>query len=164
LQQITISFLLPGDFMPVLTSTEEQSIRPDFVGELALKGRRLNVLLIDDDPYFHAITKAILDPRFYEFHGFESLPDMGNFSLLGKYDIAILDYYLPAVNGLEIAQYVDAFFRDMPVILVSGGKPGEEEGATIWPSCIQKYVNKAHGPKALADAIRDVSNSWALAR
>jgi DNA-binding NarL/FixJ family response regulator len=88
---------------------------------------------------------------------------MGHISQLGHYDLAILDYYLPAVNGLEIAQYVDAFFRDMPVILVSGGHPGEEEGSVIWPGCIQRYVNKSEGPKAILEAVHDVVCSRVLA-
>jgi DNA-binding NtrC family response regulator len=149
--------------MTVLSATQED-IKQEVGDELAISGRKLSVLLIDDDPYFHRLIKAILDPEHFEVHGFESLPEMGHISQLGRYDMAILDYYLPSVNGLEIAQYVDAFFKDMPVILVSGGHPGEEEGAVIWPGCIQKYVSKAKGPKAILDAIWDVACSRMLAQ
>ena len=117
--------------------------------------KRIEVLLVDDDPLFRRLVSGALDPDYFTVAAFESLPDVGSISQVGAFDIAVIDYYLPSVNGVEIAEYVDAFFKAMPVILVSGGRPGGD-AEKLWPSCIKRYVEKSAGVGEVINAIIEI--------
>lgn len=131
----------------------EPPVMPDF--ELLEWEHRIKVLLIDDDPLFQELVRASLDHRYFEVDVFSSLSVLQNYADMSEYDIVILDHYLPEVTGLEIAQYVDMYFQNTPVIMVSGGHPGNDP-AWVWPGCIQKYVTKKSGISALVSAVMDI--------
>lgn len=106
------------------------------------------ILLIDDDDSFcqlmHAVAEAASVPLTYAA-ALDELPSLG---ALGDYDLVIVDYNLQSFTGLEIAEYVDAFFSGMPVMMVSIENL-ENSSDKRWPTCIRKFVNKAFGPFAI---------------
>lgn len=120
------------------------------VGLLQKKG----ILLIDDDELFRSLFKTIAESLGVPVTCHASLAEMHSFAALKDFDVAVLDYYLESFRGPEIAEYVDVFFRELPVILISGG---EIDGETqrVWPSCIRRFVNKASGPFAIIERALD---------
>ena len=142
---------------PCLNPILSQSSRPSTLSNpLGLSKRKIKVLLIDDDPFYQRLVATALDSRYFQVDCFNSLEEIGHISKIGHYDMAVLDHYLPQVSGLEIAEYVDAFFRKMPIILISGGQPGKNPGI-VWPGCIRKYVPKGAGIPALVEAVMEIA-------
>jgi DNA-binding response OmpR family regulator len=121
------------------------AIRPDPT-ESAF--RKKGLLLIDDDESFCRLVKAAADARGIPITCFASLEQMPSLGALGDYDLAIIDYNLRAFTGLEIAEYVDVFFDQLPVLIVSIDNL-ENNSAERWPTCVRKFVNKAFGPFAI---------------
>ena len=133
------------EVVPLLRGT---SSRSESNGE-----RRKDFVLIDDDESFcHTLTYAArrrgLDLVFYN-----SLMEMGSIGAFTKYRVAIVDFQLEQMNGVEVAEYFPIFFHDMPVVLISSND--RSEGANPehkWPKSIKQFVNKANGPDAIIDA------------
>jgi ActR/RegA family two-component response regulator len=78
------------------------------------------VILIDDDRSFGHIMKQCAAQRGVDLDYFESLADLGFVALVGRYDVAILDYDLGSMTGVEIGEYLQALFNCMPMLLISG--------------------------------------------
>lgn len=113
--------------------------------------RSRKIVLIDDDPSFCNIMQSFALMRELDLDSFESLEDMGSIGRLSQYDLAIVDYDLGVMNGVEIAEYLPVFFDKMPMILVSG-KTRENEPISLWPDCIKRFVHKDEGPDKILDA------------
>jgi DNA-binding NtrC family response regulator len=113
------------------------------------------LLIIDDDICFGALMSAVapkynLEPRF-----FPSLVDMGSFARIRDFDIAVIDYFLGHLRGDEIAEYVDTFFDDIPVIIVSAEESLSQREKT-WPESVRIFLPKSIGPDGIAATARKV--------
>ncbi len=119
------------------------------------------ILLIDDDPDFRDLVSAVLDSAVVSVEAFESIADIGSFAKIGTYDIAIIDCQLPVMRGVEIAQYIDTFFDDMPVVLVSADQSLGHYKKQDLPRCIRDFIAKEEGIGALVNTVMDlVHASW----
>ena len=118
-------------------------------------GNRL--LVIDDDRTFGAIISASAKAKGFEPLYCSSLIDLGSFARIREFDVAIIDYFLGSMQGDEIAAYVDTFFNEIPVIIVSS-KPFEEEERAGWPTSVRSFIAKSAGPTAIIDAARNLVN------
>jgi len=116
-------------------------------------GKRM--VVIDDDPVFLNIMAAAAKYAGIEHESFGSLDEMGTFTRLGDYDIAVLDYSLPAMTGVEIAEYIDIFFDRLPVILVSGSK-GVLQAENDLPDCIREFKPKDDGIYGIIKAAKAI--------
>lgn len=121
--------------------------------------RKRGVLLIDDDPQFCALFLGLAKAHGIPARAYSSLSDMTSFAELRNYDVAVLDYYLQSFKGPEIAEYIDVFFSELPVVVISGGELGAVD-RDVWPDCIRQFVAKSRGPyeiiKAALAAVRKV--------
>ena len=111
-----------------------------------------NMLIIDDDPSFGMVLQAIAQNRGFETHYVPSLLDLGSFARIKDFEIAVIDYYLGSLRGDEIAEYVDMFFQEVPVIIVSS-KPFTQEDIKKWPSCVRQFVAKTEGQTRIMDRV-----------
>jgi CheY-like chemotaxis protein len=82
----------------------------------------LNVLLVDDDGDVRAVTKETLE--FLGLQVTEALngPDAVRIFEAGDWrpDLAVLDYNMPQMNGLETLRALRAFQPDLKALLCSG--------------------------------------------
>ncbi len=106
--------------------------------------RKKGLLLIDDDEFFCALFKMVGESLGIPVQTYGSLSDMQSFAELRNYDVAVLDYYLESFRGPEIAEYIDIFFTELPVVLISGGELKDLD-QKLWPACIRRFVPKADG-------------------
>jgi DNA-binding NtrC family response regulator len=133
--------------MPINTPNSEH--------EMSARNPDDRLLIIDDDICFGALMSAIapkyqLKPRF-----FPSLVDMGSFARIRDFDIAVIDYFLGHLRGDEIAEYVDTFFDDIPVIIVSA-EESLSHRQKVWPESVRMFLPKNVGPDSIAAAVRRV--------
>ncbi len=113
------------------------------------------LLVIDDDETFCKIVGAAGRSRGFETRCYSSLVDMGSFARIKEFDVAIIDYYLGSMRGDEIAEYVDTFFRDIPVLIVSA-KDFETDQMAKWPDSVRRFVSKSAGADAIIANTREV--------
>ena len=111
------------------------------------------MVLIDDDPMFRRLMSTYANSMGINLKCFSSLLDMHSFAHLKNYDLALIDFHLDSLSGTEIAEYVDIFFGDLPVIIVSGDPEiGEKLKVNKGPACIREFVSKHVGPRAILEA------------
>ena len=113
--------------------------------------KQKRLILIDDDQTFGHIMLRCAEEMGLELDYFESLEDLGFVGLMADYDVAILDYDLGKMTGLEIGEYLTAFFGKMPMLLISGTMRdlGPAEGNRGIPG---PFLHKASGPAQILSA------------
>ena len=130
------------------------------------------LLSVHDDAYLRAVHAASTDPAFQGYGlGTDDDPVFGRImtraaacfsaplefvqsvnalsdEYLEDFDVAVIDYDLGSVTGLELTRYVDER-RPMPIVLVSGKVRVPERR---WSDSIHDFVHKDNGPHAIMDA------------
>ena len=114
------------------------------------KHRSPKLVLIDDDPSYTVIMRRVAEMEGITLDTYQSLSELGFIGMLGKYDLAIIDYDLGKMTGVEIGNYLEKLFEGTPMILVSE----LERENTGWPSSVKKFLLKSDGYKhVLEEAI-----------
>ena len=113
------------------------------------------LVIFDDDVCFGALISAKAKACGFESRFFTSLVDMGSFARIKEFDIAIVDFYLGTIRGDEIAEYVDTFFDQVPVIIVSSADMSESR-ISQWPASVRMFVPKSAGPGRIIEAARSI--------
>jgi DNA-binding response OmpR family regulator len=102
------------------------------------------ILLIDDDAMFRKIFARKAKASGFELESFDSLSDLGFIGKLSEYSLGIIDYDLDITDGVEIANYVEAFCNKVPLLLISAKERNEKKDGG-WPSTIKNFVSKEKG-------------------
>ena len=113
------------------------------------------IVLIDDDPGFNLIMTRVAEQMGVSLNTYESLEDLGMVSLMNSYDIAIVDYDLGTVNGLDVANYAKSFFKDLPIYLISNQ---ERQPSPYWPENIVKFSSKRNGYAGIMHMAQKILN------
>jgi len=112
------------------------------------------VLLIDDDPDFCTVMKALAEEINIELDCYSSFEEIGGIEKLEGYALALFDYDLGSENGLELAEYVDFFCQNVPVIIVSGVS-NLRKTCRLWPDSVRSFVSKKDGIYPILQVITD---------
>lgn len=126
--------------------------------DLTVPEDQVDIVLIDDDPIFCSLMAEHARRMSVNLHFFHDLLEVQESGNLQKYQVAILDYQLEQMNGLEVAQWIPMFFNDMPIVLISYEDRTQENTNTTWPGSVRAFVHKREGVKAIlsqALALRD---------
>ncbi|MGE0173166.1 MAG: response regulator [Oligoflexales bacterium] len=104
------------------------------------------IVLIDDCPHFCRIMEAAAKRQGLYLKAYSSLADMYTIANLKNFDLALIDYHLDSFCGLEIAEYVDIFFQDLPVVIVSGDDVPRKKP---WPESVKGFLTKSLGAQEI---------------
>lgn len=138
----------PGE-SPAASELEEQKKRLGKHAEMRRPGHLPKILLIDDDPIFGKIMKNAAAHKGAPITYCCTLEEFAGLDHW-DFDIAIVDFDLGAVTGLELTAYMSQFLsEEVPVILVSQTK---HRNSKEWPGAIREFVHKNVGPFAILDA------------
>lgn len=111
-----------------------------------------DLVLIDDDQVFCQLMKQHALKRGIEMDCFLNLAEMGSIGQFLNYRVAIVDYRLEQMTGIEVAEYFPVFFNQIPVILISQS-PIELCGNARekLPPSVKSFAQKSEGPEAILD-------------
>jgi DNA-binding NtrC family response regulator len=116
----------------------------------------LKCVLIDDSADFRFAMSSLSSEYSIQMDTFSSLAEMGSISKLRSYEVIIVDYFLESWVGTEIAEYVDALFGNIPVVVISAATT---IAPASWPKCIRAFLSKSIGPREL---LREVSDKFGV--
>lgn len=114
------------------------------------------IAVIDDDPSFRHLMEAAISPKLVTITTFESLHALPSPKLLRNFDAVLIDYYLEGFTGVQLSEYINSFFPNVPVILISGGNLNQD--SEQWPDCIKAFVPKWVGPYRIIQETLSVLN------
>ncbi|MDA9951411.1 response regulator [Oligoflexaceae bacterium] len=115
------------------------------------------ILLIDDDPIFGRIFLKMAQSKGKEVAYCESIDSLGNLNAQ-EFDVAIVDYDLGHVTGVELASYIEKFaLSPMPIVLVS---QSHRNLAGEGSQDICKFIHKSQGHEAIIEAAVLAAQKW----
>jgi len=122
------------------------------------------LVIFDDDPYYGALLAATAPGFDFMPSYFSSIYDLKPFSQLKDFDFAIIDIYMGSIRGDELAEYIDMFCADVPVILISGQDLHIPACESHWPTSVRSFLPKSVGPYKILEAARSTLRRERLLR
>lgn len=117
--------------------------------------RRQRILVVDDDPDIRRLNTEVLIGSGYHVDAAEDGAAAWDALQLNDYDLIVTDNDMPKVTGVELIQKLQAFRRDLPVIMATGNLSDEqlERGNPLQPAVI---LLKPHSFNELLEAVKAV--------
>lgn len=120
------------------------------------------ILLVDDEPLFATVMRQLAKKENVELTYCKSVDELVH--LRGEeIDAAVVDwdlgFALPC-SGVEVAEYLESFWKGLPVILTSG-KDDQQIAQIKLPKVIDKFVPKRMGPSAVLNAAKELARQRA---
>lgn len=109
------------------------------------------VLLVDDDPAILEVLRAYLEREDYRVL---TAPDgpQGQ-ALLGQADVAVLDWMLPHLSGLDLARHARQAYPELPIMLLTA-RGEEEDKLRGLDYGADDYVTKPFSPREVVARLR----------
>jgi len=122
------------------------------------------LLILDDDPYFGALLSATARRFGFVPTYYASIFDLGPFARIKDFDLAIIDVYMGCIRGDELAECIDMFCSEVPVILVSGHDLHETNWESRCPESVRSFMPKTAGPLKILEVARSTLQRERLLR
>ena len=117
------------------------------------------ILVIDDDRWTREALVAILRRAGYQvttLERFDQELEAGNFP--ERYQVAVLDYHLPHLNGLEVALRLKQFQPDCRIVLISSELPDLPE-LSGQEAVVDRFLAKPFSRDAILEVIAQLCPS-----
>ncbi len=111
------------------------------------------ILVIDDDRWTREALVSILRRAGYQVttqERFGQELDAGQFP--ERYQVAVLDYHLPELNGLEVARRLKQFQPDCRIVMISSELPNLPELAGQ-EAVVDRFLAKPFSKDAILEVI-----------
>jgi DNA-binding response OmpR family regulator len=111
------------------------------------------ILVIDDDRWTREALVSILRRAGYQVTTHERVGqelDAGQFP--ERYQVAVLDYHLPDLNGLEVARRLKHFQPDCRIVMISSELPNLPELAGQ-EAVVDRFLAKPFSKDAILEVI-----------
>jgi DNA-binding response OmpR family regulator len=102
---------------------------------------RPKILLVDDDVLFGKIMQGLCDRQNITLTYVKTVQDAYRLSDW-EYDLAIIDYDLGRVTGVQLANFLEHWLKPESVMLISACKTLDNQA---WPKCVKGFITKADG-------------------
>lgn len=113
------------------------------------RNRKARLLCVDNDPRFLALLSAVLEVAGYSVVAANDPIQALAMAIKTVFDLVILDYDMPGMNGAELARGLRQNKCDLPIILFSGHPtlPADAFNA------VDEYVPKGESIEALLQIV-----------
>ena len=111
------------------------------------------ILVIDDDRWTREALVSILERAGYQVRTLERFGqelEAGQFP--ERYQVAVLDYHLPDLNGLEVARRLKQFQPDCRIVMISSELPNLPELAGQ-EAVVDRFLAKPFSKDAILEVI-----------
>jgi CheY-like chemotaxis protein len=99
------------------------------------------VLVVDDDPDVREVAAIVLREAGYAVREAGSGPDALDLLAKGRVSLALVDYAMPMMSGVEFARAARGIQPDLPIVYVTGAADtlGEDGQMTDDPVVMKPY-------------------------
>ncbi|HYP29143.1 MAG TPA: response regulator [Blastocatellia bacterium] len=96
-----------------------------------MAARLLSVLLVEDDPDTREMLDLLMKEWGYRLSVATTATDGLKQLLQNRFDIIVLDNWLPDLDGIELCRQIREFDRQTPVVFFSAATMGSEDRAAL---------------------------------
>lgn len=100
-----------------------------------------SVLLVDDDVVFGRIMQKVAQNQHVRLKYVSSVKDLERMPYQ-KFDVALLDFDLGTITGIQLSRLLPQYFGSVPVVLISQYRDIPKH---LWPTMVRGFVPKASG-------------------
>ncbi len=112
----------------------------------------LRILVIDDDPGTREALVAILKRAGYRITSLAGSDQIEAICRRRGYQVAVVDYHLPQVNGVEVARRLKQCMPDCRILLISAELPPLQELGGD-PGLVDRFLAKPFSKEAFLEAV-----------
>jgi len=111
------------------------------------------ILVVDDEPAICHLLRSVLNTQQCKVDTAGAVLDALGKLQARSYDLAIVDLFLPGIDGLQLAEAIRLLDPGTPVILMTAYGTPSFEGMASHPA-ITKYLHKPFTLERLLEAVR----------
>ena len=111
------------------------------------------VYVVDDDTGVLGSLRFLLETDGFDVRTFRSAAALLNANVTGKADCFVIDYKMPAMSGIDLANRLRSRHAGTPIILITG-YPDENIEEKAAAAGIRHVLLKPHLEESLASHIR----------
>jgi len=112
----------------------------------------VRILCVDDEPVGLTVRKLLLERGGYKVETASNGASAIDIFKVQPFDLVLLDYYMPAMNGAEVARVMRQIRPKARIVMLSAYVTLPEEALEHVDASITKGVH----PEALLDSIRQL--------
>lgn len=114
-------------------------------------------IVIDHDLQFGERLLHIASERGYYVDCYKSMLEIGYLGRFKQYDVAIVNYELGDMTGLEVAEYCEKLLGNLPLILVCDDELTHKKVAAGSSRAIFRCLTKQSGVFSIINAAEDAA-------
>lgn len=118
------------------------------------EGEEITVLIVEDEPDFQALMKTVVNDAGYQEEIIDNGRDAIDLLQMAPYDIVLLDWNLPGMQGIEVCRNVRRW-SDVPILMVTS-HTSTEELITALDAGADDYITKPFRTEELLARMRAV--------
>lgn len=118
----------------------------------------LRVFLVDDDPLFAEIMKHSAFELKVEILATTNISNIGPL-VNWDFDVAIVDYDLGSITGVDLSTYISYFIGDFPIVLISHSDR-EHQLENMCHNHDKAFIHKSLGPLKIIETALNVQKEW----
>lgn len=122
----------------------------------SIKGKRY--LLIDDDVVF---CKIMARGAYKMGNQLNYIHDPGQISQIKdmeRYDVIMVDYHLGPIKGSKVASFINRFFKDIPIVMVSAKSDWWLKTHMPTQGRIKHFIHKERSPQEILEIAATASS------
>jgi len=112
------------------------------------------ILCIDDESTALSIRKRVLETAGHQVQTTRSGEAGMRLLRSDSFDLVLLDYWMPGMNGIVTAREVKRINPSVPMIILSGLSQLPDETMGV----VDRWIRKDEGPQFLLKSIKDLLN------
>lgn len=115
-------------------------------------------IVIDHDLQFGERLLHVASERGYYVDCYKSMLEIGYLGRFKQYDVAIVNYELGDMTGLEVAEYCEKLLGNLPLILICDDEATRQKIAHSQCPAVFRCLTKQSGIYAILNAAEDASD------
>jgi len=142
------------------TANNEHAGDTDAGEPLALQSEGKRILYVDDEESIVSLMTRLLERRGYRVTGYTEPRKALEVVRANpcQFDLAVTDYNMPGMSGLEVARTLREIRTDLPVILISGYIT-EELQREAPAAGVRELIFKTNAVEEVCDAVARCANA-----
>ena len=108
------------------------------------------ILCVDDESAALSVRKRVLESAGYRVVASRSSEEAVRLFRIESFNLVILDYWMPGMNGIVTARQLKKINSSVPIIILSGLSQLPDETIGV----AERWILKDEGPEYLLSAIR----------